>query len=213
MTCPFHDSDDSDSQEHSETSEEPTPDRSRGRSDDRGSERRSFLKSALAIGGMSALSSALGVAGVPSVAAAGGDHEAIGFAARDNRQHAWDGYEKYFPEREQTLPPEHHLVLHVDYTGDGEPTAEDRAEAAEAFREIERNFEWSHEGVLFTVGYSAAYFDRFDEPLPTGIGPATAVDFDKPSLLRSDTLIGLPGVTLEREKPVEADTYDAVIHL
>lgn len=67
--------------------------------------------------------------------------------------------------------------------------------------------------MLFTVGYSASYFDRFDEPLPKGIGPATEVELKKPSLLRSDTLIGLPGVTLEREKPVEADTYDACLHL
>ncbi|MBB6646954.1 DUF7405 family protein [Halobellus ruber] len=218
MTCPFHDSGSTDTGEHNDTTderatEEPepgggsrsTPDR------DRGVERRSFLKSALAIGGASALSSALGVAGVPSVAAAEGDHEAIGVAARDNRQHAWDGYEKYFPEREQTLPPEHHLVLHVDYTGDGEPTPEDRAEAAGAFREIERSFEWSHEGVLFTVGYSASYFDRFGEPLPKGIDPKGG--FAKPALLTPEQLIESPGVTLENERPVAGDTYDAVIHL
>ncbi|MXR52924.1 hypothetical protein GRX03_15095 [Halovenus sp. WSH3] len=171
------------------------------------------MRSALAIGGISALSTALGVGGVPSVAAAEDDHEPISFAARDNRQHAWDGYEKYFPQREQTLPPEYHLLLHVDYLGDGEPTAEDRETVAQAFRDVERTFEWSHEGILFTVSYSPAYFDRFDESLPQGIGPATEVDFDKPSLLRPETLIDLPGVTLERERPVEADTFDACIHL
>lgn len=211
MGCPFHD----------EGDRENSPDKHEANADensvterrDRGIERRSFMKSALAIGGASALSSALGVAGIPSVAGAKDGHDPISFAARDNRQHAWDGYEKYFPERQQTLPPEHHLVLHVDYTGEGEPSADDRTEAAEAFREIERNFEWSHEGVLFTVGYSAAYFDRFDEDLPKGIGPATEVDFAKPSLLRPETLINLSGVTLERERPVHADTYDAVIHL
>ena len=211
MGCPYHDGGDR---------EESTDERAEASSTEagpepggRGIERRSFMKSALAIGGASALSSVLGVAGIPSVAAAKDGHDPIGFAARDNRQHAWDGYEKYFREREQTLPPEHHLVLHVDYTGDGEPTAADRREAAEAFREVERTFEWGHEGVLFTIGYSPAYFDRFDEPLPAGIGPATEVDFDKPSLLRPSTLIGLPGVTLEREKPVTADEYDAAIHL
>lgn len=30
-------------------------------------------------------------------------------------------------------------MLHIDYIGDGEPSADDRTEAAEAFREIERN--------------------------------------------------------------------------
>ena len=210
MPCPHH----SDDQSHSDTDNEtrtPSDGHETG-SDGRGVDRREFLKSALAIGGTSALSTTLGAYGLPDIAAADGDHEPIGFGDRANRQHAWDAYEFYDHEREQSLPPLHHLVLHVDYAGEGTPTPSERERAAEAFREIERHFEWSHEGVMFTVGYSLSYFRRYDEPLPSGIDPEVEPT-TKPGLLSADALVESPGVTLESERPVARDDYDACIHL
>ena len=211
MPCPHHTDDESNSQPETDTTEgvDATPPSSGG---DRGVDRREFVKSALAIGGTSALSTVVGAYGVPDLAAAEEGHEPIGFAERANRQHAWDAYEFYSAEREQSLPPAHHLLLHVDYVGDGTPTPEERERVAEAFREVERNFEWSNDGVMFTVGYSLSYFRRYDQPLPAGIDPDVAPT-NKPGLLSPDALIESPGVTLETERPVERDTYDACIHL
>ncbi|MFB6169440.1 MAG: Tat pathway signal protein, partial [Haloferacaceae archaeon] len=52
----------------------------------RGVERRSFMKSALVIGGSSALSTTLGLYGMPDTAAAA---DPPSFTERANRQHAW----------------------------------------------------------------------------------------------------------------------------
>lgn len=208
MPCPHHTDDESNrSADTTDTTTDGTD-----ATEPRGLERREFVKSALAIGGTAALSTLVGSDEVTAAALSAGDHEPVSFAERANRQHAWDAYEYVAPEREQSLPPLHHLVLHVDYVGDGVPTPAEREQVAEAFREIERHFEWGHEGVLFTVGYSLSYFRRYDEPLPSGIDPAVEPT-TKPGLLSPDALIESPGVTLARERPVERDTYDAVIHL
>jgi len=214
MTCPFHDSSDSDSQGQSETNEESTTDRSGVRDRDRGVERRSFLKSALAIGGAAALNTTLGLAGMPDAAAA--ESGSVGIAERLNRQHAWDNYEYEDPEK-GTLPPARHVLLMLAYQGEGEPSDEHRQQAQKAFRELESTLEWDHEGLLFTIGYSPAYFERFDEALPEGVDPDGP--FAKPSLIRAADLIDTPGVTLDHEDPVpESDgedgpTYDACLHL
>lgn len=129
-----------------------------------GLDRRSFVKSALMIGGGSALATTTNVIGFTGTASAG---QAIGRAARDNRQHAWNEY-LTTDDRGVATPPRFHVVLYLDYQRDGEPTPADRAEMEGALRQLESAFDWSDEGLLFTVNYSQAYFDRFDESLPPG---------------------------------------------
>jgi len=134
--------------------------------DDRsdGLDRRSFLQSALLIGGGSAMATAANVVGFTGTDAAG---ETIGTPERDNRQHAWSDY-LTTDDRGVTTPPQFHVVLFLEYQHDGEPTAADRAEMEGALQQLEGAFDWSDEGLLFTVNYGQPYFERFDESLPDG---------------------------------------------
>lgn len=206
MGCPYH------TDESGEETEDPTAgDGGDGSADssESGIERRPFMKSALAIGGASALSTATGLFGVPGTVAAE-EGARTGARARDNRQHAWDGFETDVSEGGVTAHPSHHVTLHLDYAGEGVPSAEDRATVEAALRETERHFEWNSEGVLFTIGYAPAYFDRFDEDLPKGLSPKGRVP--KPGLLRPKQLIDTPGVTLDHEDP-EPDEAEVCLHL
>jgi len=206
MGCPYH-TDESEG----EAGEQTADDGGEGTnvSSERGIERRPFMKSALAIGGASALSTAAGLFGVPDAVSAESGAR-IGAAARDNRQHAWDGFETDVSEGGVTAQPSHHVTLHLDYAGAGRPSADDRATVEEALREIERHFEWTSEGVLFTIGYAPTYFDRFDADLPKGLSPKGKVP--KPGLLRPEQLIDTSGVTLNHEDP-DPDEAEVCLHL
>lgn len=196
MTCPYHDDADS-----SSTDDEPEP--TMRPADERGVDRREFMKSALAIGGASALSTTIGMYGMPGTARADGE-DPIGIAERANRQHAWDAFEQ--SARGTTVPPEHHLVLSLDYQHDGEPSPGHRREVEGAFRQLEAAFGWRYDGLLFTVGYSPEYFDRFEADLPPGLEPADG----NPTLVRAESMID--AISLPRED-IAADTYDACLHL
>ncbi len=88
-----------------------------------------------------------------------------------------------------------------DHGGGGAtPTDEDREQVEQAFRTLERAFEWGNEGLLFTVGYSPSYFDRFEEDLPEGTG-----------LVRPEEVID--EVDIRRSGRVVADDFDVHIHL
>lgn len=197
MTCPVHNDD-------GHTNRDTSEDDASGELD-----RRGFMKSALTIGGASALATATGLYGVPDTARAT-PGEPIGVATRDNRQHAWDGFETDVSEGGVNAHPEHHVTLHLDYAHGGTPSPAHRRRVDRALREIERYFEWHSEGVLFTVGYAPTYFDRFDESLPEGLNPDG--DIVKPGLLRPQGLIDAPGVTLDREDPA-ADEAEVCLHL
>lgn len=208
MGCPYH-NDEIDEQADDMHADEDNAERV-GDSADRGIERRSFMKSALAIGGAGALSTVTGLYGVPATVSAKGTSRTSA-AARDNRQHAWDGFETDISVGDVSAHPSHHVTLHLNYVGEGEtPTADERAEVEQALRGIERHFEWNSEGVLFTIGYSANYFDRFDEDLPKGLSPEGKVV--KPGLLRPEQLINIAGVTLEHEEP-DPDEAEVCLHL
>jgi len=215
MPCPFHNDDDADGTDGERSRDDPDGDE--GDATDstdpragRGIERRSFLKSALAIGGAGALSTTASLFGISRSAAA--EAPTPSYADRGNRQHAWDAYEVFSEKKGTSLPPGRHVLLHLEYQGVATPTPHERETVRKAFDELEAVAGWGSDGLLFTVGYSASYFDRFDEPLPEGIGPATDSQFAKPSLLRPQTLIDFPGVTLPKEDPV-ADEYDCLIHM
>ncbi|WP_435334161.1 DUF7405 family protein [Haloarchaeobius sp. TZWWS8] len=158
-------------------------------SDSRGIPRREFVKSAVAIGGTAALAACLDR----------GEDEATIPTGRDDpgtlpaRQHAWNRFLSR-DDHGNVVAPRHHVLLFLDYAGDGTPTDEERETVEAAFQSLERAYEHSNRGLLFTVGYSPRYFDRFDEPLPEG------VDLPEPKALSSF------------EEP-EFDTNDAVVHL
>jgi hypothetical protein len=152
--------------------------------------RRAFGKAVVSLGGSAAL------------AACAEREEVTGTATsipsgrtdwtRPDRQHAWN---EFLPTNEHGKRelPRHHVFLYLDYTGDV-PTAADRTTVEEVLATLERAYEWSPRGLMFTVSYSRAYFDRFDESLPASI------DLPRPEPLGPN------------ESP-ELDRQDAVLHL
>ena len=149
--------------------------------------RRAFMKSAVAIGGASALAACIDRGGMPDVAQGPDDLSTL-----PTRQHAWNDaldHDKYG----NAIPPRHQLLLFFDYAGDGAPTREDREQVDRTLRGLERAYVRSNEGLIFTVGYSPRYFGRFGAK-PEG------VDLPPPTALSSF------------EAP-EFDTQDAVVHL
>ncbi|MFO7833419.1 MAG: twin-arginine translocation signal domain-containing protein [Halohasta sp.] len=153
--------------------------------------RRRFLKAALAVGGASALSACLDRFGDEPIPQ-GVDEP----ATLPDRQFAWNDH---LPRDDggNVVLPEQHLFLYLRYDGestDGIPTAADRETLAAALRTIERAFEWSNEGVVFDLGYSPAYFDRFEASLPDSVDlppPRRLSPVDTPTLDEQDALLQL----------------------
>lgn len=152
----------------------------------RGISRREFAKSAVAIGGTAALSACLDRFGAPDIPS-GTDPSTL-----PARQHAWDKFSAT-DDAGNTRLARHHVLLLLDYHGDGTPTESDRMQVSDALQSLERAVGWETEGLMFTLGYSPAYFDRFD----TGL---SGVDLPDPEALA------------EFEDP-ELDTPDALLHL
>jgi hypothetical protein len=153
----------------------------------RGVPRRAFLQSAVAIGGSAALAACLEREGLPDLS--NGD----GPDALPERQHAWNAG---LPtdDHGNVRNARHHVLLYLDYAGAGEPTPADREAVAGALAALDRAYPHAADGLLSTVGYSPAYFDRFDADLPE------SVDLPEPKALSPF------------EEP-EFDTPDAVVHL
>lgn len=141
--------------------------------------RRDFAKAAVAVGGASALSACLNDSTETDIPQGG--------ASVPDRQHSWNDYMETDSHGNEVMP-RHHVLLHLDYTGDD--PEDDRPVAEAAFSSLERGYEWSNDGLLFTVGYSPYYFE--------GIGAET--DMPEPRPLASF------------ESP-DRDTYDTAIHL
>ncbi|WP_058366589.1 DUF7405 family protein [Haloparvum sedimenti] len=159
--------------------------------------RREFLKAAVALGGSAGLSAcveapaadpggAADLADVPT-----GDPDAV-----PDRQHAWN--EALPTDADGNVrPPRHHVLRYADLGFD--PTdGDERAAARETLREalsaLERAFAWSNEGLLFTVGYAPAYFDRFDASLPASVdlpAPTALTEMEDPAFDEADLLIHL----------------------
>jgi len=202
--CPFHSEDDEAASAVDEAGHDPA---AHGAADGRGDperatlERRAFVKSALLIGGTSALGGLASVADVTANVRAGTTAR-VDAAARLNRQHAWDGYEPRAGSGNTAQPP-HSLVLLLDYEGSGEPSPGHRRQVETALRSVERQFDWGPSGLLFTIGYSATYFDRYEEDPPPGAAP------DAPrEVVR--TVEGLTDLAATNDD-VTADDYDAVL--
>ena len=153
--------------------------------------RRRFLKAALAVGGASALSACLDRLGNEPIPQGVDDPTTL-----PEQQFAWN---ESLPRDDggNVVLPEQHLFLYLDYDGeadDGIPTAADREILEAGLRTIERAFEWSNRGVVFDLGYSPSYFDRFAEALPDSVDlppPRRLTPVDTPTLDDQDALLQL----------------------
>lgn len=152
----------------------------------RGLSRRSFVKAAVAIGGSAALSACLDRnGGLPDLPQGVDDP-----ATLPARQHAWnDALQR--DEHGNVVLPRHHALVYLNY-GDGTPTDAEREQVEESLRGLERAYQRGNEGLVFTLGYSPAYFERFDEALPESVDlpdPAPMADFEDPALDEQDALL------------------------
>jgi hypothetical protein len=156
--------------------------------------RREFVQAAVAVGGAAGLSACLdvGAGGDDSIdAPPGGDLD-----ARHDRQHAWN--ESLERDADGNVDsPNHHVLAELSLTSDGAPDESARETVEAAFRDLERAIAWQHDGLLFTAGYTPAYFERYDASLPE------SVDLPEPGPLTS----------LEIPESMEFDDHDVTVHL
>ena len=150
--------------------------------------RRDFVKAAVAIGGPSALSACLARSGAPDLPQGPDDLSTL-----PTRQHAWNGALST-DQAGNHLGPRHRVLLYLNYTRDGVPTESDRKTTEKALRELERAYPHEDEGLLLTVSYSPAYFERFDDPLPSSVDlpqPKALAPFEDPKFDKPDAVIHL----------------------
>lgn len=170
----------------------------------RGIDRREFVKVAVAIGGTNALAACLSREG-----SAEADPEfpqgPTDLSSIPERQHAWGQFIVH-DAHNNTVLPQHHLLLFLNYTGSGTPSESDRSTVEAAFQQLEQAFQRGtggdlgasiNRGLLFTIGYSPSYFDRFDESLPDSI------DLTRPETVLEEV----------DEDPSKAEHYDALLLL
>lgn len=176
--------------------------------------RREYLKAAVAVGGAVGLSACVEAMDVGSGPDGLDDVPRGDPASVPSRQHEWNAY---LPEDDHgnARPTRHHVLRYVDLA-DGASPAAARELFEEALRDVERAFEWSQDGVLFTVGYSPSYFDRFEASLPASIDlpePEALTDLEEPEFDTTDGLIHLasdsPDVLLAAEEALFGDRETA----
>ncbi len=159
------------------------------------------MKAAVAAGGAGALSACVSREDDPDVPRGTDDPEAL-----PERQHAWnDALEA--DEHGNHVPPRHHVLVLLDYRREGPPTNADRRRTERALASLDRAYARGNGGLLFTVGYSPAYFERFDRPLPESVDlppPEALAPFEDPALDRADAVVHLASdhgsVVLEAER-------------
>jgi len=152
---------------------------------ERGVSRREFVKAAVAIGGSAALSACLDRESTPDLQT--GDPASV-----PARQHAWnDALPR--DDHGNVRMARHHVLLLLDYAGDEMPDAGDRETVETALAALERAYQWDNEGLLFTVGYSPAYFARYDAALAGGDlpRPTALAPFEDPALDEPDAIVHL----------------------
>ncbi|MFB6243668.1 MAG: Tat pathway signal protein [Halobaculum sp.] len=176
--------------------------------------RRQFLKAAVATGGTAALSACVDrLAGsdtptpepVPT-----GD----GAQAHPAGQHEWNDHVRT-DDHGNTLLPRHQILLYCNLPDEGPPTADDRQAVGDALNALDEAYAWSHEGLLHSVAYSPAYFERFDADL-AGVDlprPEPLSSFETPEFDEQDLLVHLasdrPDVVLEAEEALRGERETA----
>ncbi len=155
---------------------------------DRGIPRRTFVKTAVAIGGSTALSACLERESTQELANAPEDLTDL-----PERQHAWNNY-LTTDDHGNHVAPKHRVLLYLDYLSEGPPTSDDQETMETVLQTLERAYQRGTNGLLFTVSYSPAYFDRFDATLSPEVDliePKPLAPFEDPSLDRPDAVIHL----------------------
>lgn len=159
--------------------------------------RRDVLKAAVATGTTAALSACLDLA--PDDRPPRGSP-----ASKPARQHAWNDHVRT-DEYGNIELPRHQTLLYLSLDRDGQPTESDRETVERALAVLDEAYEWSNDGLLFSVAYSPAYFERFDAA-PTGVDlpqPEPLSPFEDPVFDTQDVLVHLASdradVVLETE--------------
>ncbi|WP_435066599.1 DUF7405 family protein [Haloplanus sp. C73] len=148
--------------------------------------RREALKAAVALGSASALGACLDRE--PDDPVPTGDPD-----AKPASQHAWRDSVRH-DEYGNTELPRHQILLYLTLDGEGPPSASDRTALGETLDALDRAYAWHHEGLLHSIAYSPAYFDRFDESLPEDIDlpePTALSPFESPTFDRQDAVLHL----------------------
>ncbi|WP_049972342.1 DUF7405 family protein [Haladaptatus cibarius] len=153
----------------------------------RGIPRREFMKAAVAIGGSAALSACLDRGGgMPDVEQGPDDLSSL-----PERQHAWNQF-LATDDHDNDVAPRHQVLLFLNYAGgdNGTPSQSERETVESAFKNLERAYKRSHDGLLFSVGYSPSYFARFgaEDVLPK---PKALASFEDPKLDEQDAVVHL----------------------
>jgi hypothetical protein len=149
-------------------------------------DRREFMKAVVAVGGASALSACLNRTGGTEIPNGVDDPSTL-----PTGQHHWNEHLS-IDDHGNVENARHHILRYLNYPRD-EPTDADRQTITNALTTLERAYEWSNEGVLFTLGYSPAYFERFEQA-PSGVdlpAPEPLADFEDPELDRYDAVLHL----------------------
>lgn len=150
--------------------------------------RREFARAAVATGGAAALSACLDVFGDEPIPKGVEDPSTL-----PERQHAWNDRVRHDDHGNEMLP-KHQLLLYLTLDADGPPTDEERSTVEAALTTLDRAYERSHAGLLYSVGYSPAYFDRFDESLSPEIdlpAPRRLSSFETPTFDTQDAQVHL----------------------
>lgn len=167
--------------------------------------RREFVKSAVAIGGTSALSACLQWEGTAEAAETEFPRGPSDLSELPARQHAWGRYIVH-DAHGNTVLPEHQVLLFLNYHGSIPPTTEERETVEAALRTLEQAYQRGtggdigasiNNGLITMLGYSPTYFDRFDADLPEDI-----------DLQHPEEVLSAVG-----EDPEKADHYDALLWL
>lgn len=163
--------------------------------------RREFCKAAVALGGTAGLSACLnrdGDADADGGGAAVDGSPLDGVPAGDpeeapERQHAWNGALDR-DDAGNAVPPTHHVLRYVDVDRGDAARGDARERIEAALADLERAFERSPAGLLFTVGYSPAYFERLPGTLPESVdlpAPRPLTGLEDPSFDEADALVHL----------------------
>jgi hypothetical protein len=171
--------------------------------------RREFGKAAVALGGASALSACLDRFRDEPVPG--------GVASREQlpgRQHAWRDRIR-LDEHGNALLPRHQLLLYLNLDSNGPPSVSARDTVASALSTLDEAYKRNHEGLIHSMAYSPAYFERFDASLE-GVDlppPRRLSAFEQPDLDEQDALLHIASdradVVLEADEALTGDRETA----